>query len=302
MFGYVTPLKSELKVKEFEYSRSYYCGLCNEIKNQFGNIPRFCLNYDLTFIGFMLDGLFSDPLKLKEVKCIRHPGKKLIITAESQCLNYCADLSILLFDYKLKDNIEDDKSIKSKFFKLLLSPSSKKSFNNLNTIADKISTNLNLISNFEKTKAFSSLDEISHPFGDIMACVLSDFPYKFEEDSKILRDNLYSLGYFIGKWIYLIDALDDLKDDMSTNNFNPYNILYNTQNLSYEDLISYCIEDIDFSILNSLVNCSEILKNIPFKKHYSIIENVINLGMLNKYYEVLNKYPFINIKKINTSS
>lgn len=185
---------------------------------------------------------------------------------------------------------------------LLLSPSSKKSFNNLNTIADKISTNLNLISNFEKTKAFSSLDEISHPFGDIMACVLSDFPYKFEEDSKILRDNLYSLGYFIGKWIYLIDALDDLKDDMSTNNFNPYNILYNTQNLSYEDLISYCIEDIDFSILNSLVNCSEILKNIPFKKHYSIIENVINLGMLNKYYEVLNKYPFINIKKINTSS
>ena len=189
MFGYVTPLKSELKVKEFEYFRSYYCGLCNEIKNQFGNIPRFCLNYDLTFIGFMLDGLFSDPLKLKEVKCIRHPGKKLIITAESQCLNYCADLSILLFDYKLKDNLEDDKSIKSKFFKLLLSPSSKKSFNNLNTIADKISTNLNLISNFEKTKAFSSLDEISHPFGDIMACVLSDFPYKFEEDSKILRDN-----------------------------------------------------------------------------------------------------------------
>ena len=91
MFGYVTPLKSELKVKEFEYFRSYYCGLCNEIKNQFGNIPRFCLNYDLTFIGFMLDGLFSDPLKLKEVKCIRHPGKKLIITAESQCLNYCAD-------------------------------------------------------------------------------------------------------------------------------------------------------------------------------------------------------------------
>ena len=71
--------------------------------------------------------------------------------------------------------------------------------------------------------------------------------------------------------LYSYDALDDLKDDMSTNNFNPYNILYNTQNLSYEDLISYCIEDIDFSILNSLVNCSEILKNIPFKKHYSII-------------------------------
>ena len=302
MFGYVTPLKSELKVKEFEYFRSYYCGLCNEIKNQFGNIPRFCLNYDLTFIGFMLDGLFSDPLKLKEVKCIRHPGKKLIITAESQCLNYCADLSILLFDYKLKDNIEDDKSIKSKFFKLLLSPSSKKSFNNLNTIADKISTNLNLISNFEKTKAFSSLDEISHPFGDIMACVLSDFPYKFEEDSKILRDNLYSLGYFIGKWIYLIDALDDLQDDTNTNNFNPYLTLFNNKNLNIESFLSSYIDEIDFYISNCIINCSDILKTIPFKKHFSIIDNVINLGRLNKYYEVLKKYSFLNAKNTNTSS
>ena len=99
-----------------------------------------------------------------------------------------------------------------------------------------------------------------------------------------------------------MDALDDLKDDIATNSFNPYNVLYNTQNLSYEDLISSYIDDIDFSIVNCLVNCSEILKNIPLKKHYTIIDNVINLGMLNKYYEVLKKYPFINNKKINTSS
>ena len=67
MFGYITPLKSELKVKEFEYFRSYYCGLCNEIKNKFGNIPRFCLNYDLTFIGFLLDALFSNQYLLNKL-------------------------------------------------------------------------------------------------------------------------------------------------------------------------------------------------------------------------------------------
>ena len=78
MFGYVTPLKSELKFKEFEYFRSYYCGLCNEIKREYGNIPRFCLNYDLTFIGFLLDGLYSTPLNLDSIKCLRHPNKKII--------------------------------------------------------------------------------------------------------------------------------------------------------------------------------------------------------------------------------
>ena len=197
MFGYVTPLKSELKFKEFEYFRSYYCGLCNEIKREYGNIPRFCLNYDLTFIGFLLDGLYSNPLILDSIKCLRHPSKSIIITKQTNALNYCANLSILLFDYKLKDNIKDDKSVKSKLFKFLLSSSSKKSLLELKDISDKISRNIDILSNLEKSKSISSLDEITHPFSDIMGKILSEFPYKFEEDSYILRENLYNLGYFI---------------------------------------------------------------------------------------------------------
>ena len=135
-----------------------------------------------------------------------------------------------------------------------------------------------------------------------MGSILLNFPYKFEDDSEILRKNLYSLGYFIGKWIYLIDALDDLKEDMDNNNFNPYNVLYNSNSLDFNKLILSCINEIDFYISNCLVNCSELLKNIPFKKHYSIIDNVINLGMINKYYEVLNKIPKSENNKINTSS
>ncbi len=302
MFGYVTPLKSELKFKEFEYFRSYYCGLCNEIKREYGNIPRFCLNYDLTFIGFLLDGLYSTPLNLDSIKCLRHPNKKIIITKQTNALNYCANLSILLFDYKLTDNIKDDKSIKSKIFKFLLSSSSKKSLLKLESLSDKISNNITILSNLENSKQISSLDEITHPFSDIMGSILLNFPYKFEDDSEILRKNLYSLGYFIGKWIYLIDALDDLKEDMDNNNFNPYNVLYNSNSLDFNKLILSCINEIDFYISNCLVNCSELLKNIPFKKHYSIIDNVINLGMINKYYEVLNKISKSENNKINTSS
>lgn len=293
MFGYILPLKSELKVKEFEYFKSYYCGLCNEIKREYGNLPRFCLNYDLTFIGFLLDGLYSEPLNLESVKCLKHPGDTLIISSKTNALNYCSNLSILLFDYKLKDNIEDDKSIKSKLFKFFLSSSAKKSLLQLNSLSNKISNNLSKLSLLEKSKSFTSLDEITDPFSDIIGTILRDFPYELEEDTTLIRNDLYSLGYFIGKWIYLIDALDDLKDDISTNNFNPYNVLFNKESLSYENLISSCINDIDFYILNCLVNCSEFLKNIPFKKHYTIIDNVINLGMLNKYYEVLRKIPYI---------
>ncbi|WP_322392425.1 DUF5685 family protein, partial [Clostridium perfringens] len=54
MFGYVTPLKAELKVKDFTKFRSYYCGLCFELKNNAGNIPRMVLNYDMTFLAILI--------------------------------------------------------------------------------------------------------------------------------------------------------------------------------------------------------------------------------------------------------
>ena len=60
MFGYVTPLKPELKIREYEAFRSYYCGICMHIKECFGNIPRMSLNYDMTFLGLLLDGLHKE--------------------------------------------------------------------------------------------------------------------------------------------------------------------------------------------------------------------------------------------------
>lgn len=293
MFGYVTPLKSELKVREFEYFRSYYCGLCQEIKREYGNIPRFCLNYDLTFIGFLLEGLYSEPLKLKYVKCLKHPASKLIITDKTNALNYSCNLSILFINYKLKDNIVDDKSIKSSLFKLLLSPSVKKNLLLINDIASHIDTNINTLSNLENNKNFSTLDEICEPFSDTMGIILKAFPYEIEDDSLELRENLYWLGYYIGKWIYLIDALDDLKNDIIDNKFNPYNVIYNN-NLDYKNLLKNNITDIDFYISNCISSCSDYMNKIPFKKHFDIIKNTIGLGLLSKYYEILNKLEVID--------
>ena len=294
MFGYITPLKSELKVREFEYFRSYYCGLCHEIKKEYGNIPRFCLNYDLTFIGFLLEGLYSAPLTLKYVKCLRHPTTKIIIVDKTDTLNYSCNLSILLFNYKLKDNIADDKSIKSNFFKLLLSPAFKKDLLSMNSLASSIDKNITNLSILEKSKNFSTLDEICAPFSDTMGIILRDFPYDIENDSIDLRNNLYWLGYYIGKWIYLIDALDDLNNDINENKFNPFNIIYNNVNLNYSELLKTNISDIDFYISNCISNCIDYMNKIPFKKHFDIINNTISLGLLSKYYEILNKLDLLN--------
>ena len=85
-----------------------------------------------------------------------------------------------------------------------------------------------------------------------------------------------------------MDALDDLKDDMNYGNFNPLEKVYNN-NFSYNQLIEVIKDDFDFIILNLVNNCSEVTKKIPFTKNTNIIKNIIDLGLVDKYMNILNK-------------
>ena len=86
MFGYVTPLKNELKVKDFDLFRAYYCGLCHEIKKNFGNIPRLTLNYDMTFLAILLDSLNDTTLNINEIRCLFHPIYKRNIISNNDAI------------------------------------------------------------------------------------------------------------------------------------------------------------------------------------------------------------------------
>ena len=76
MFGYVTPLKPEMKIREYETFRAYYCGVCMHIKENFGNIPRMTLNYDMTFLAMLLDALHNEGPKFEMKRCIAHPHSR----------------------------------------------------------------------------------------------------------------------------------------------------------------------------------------------------------------------------------
>lgn len=289
MFGYVTPLKPELKIREFNQFRSYYCGVCFHIKKYFGNIPRITLNYDMTFLALLLDGLNPKELEVKMKKCIVHPIKEKPIVLNNEALFYAASMNVSLFYYKLLDDIEDDNNVKSKIEAFFLSPYKKKFKNEILHINDIIKENLNLLTKFEKEKNFSSIDEICDPFSKIVGEILSKYPYSINKDSDELRSNLYNFGYSLGKWIYLIDALDDLEEDIKNNKFNPINFLYNKDNLPYKEFLENIEKRLEFSIFNCAYTCKEILEILPLTRNKEILENIINLGMMDKYMKITNK-------------
>ena len=287
MFGYVTPLKGEMKVKDFERFKCYYCGLCCHIKKQFGNIPRIALNYDMTFLGLLLDALSPDEVKVSKHLCILHPSQKKFVIDDNKALSYAAAINLSLFYYKLVDDVNDDKDLKSRAGIIALSPYKKRFSPAITDINKNISACLNELSLLEKNKSFTSIDEICDPFSRLVGIVLRDFPYELKDDSEELRNNLYSLGYSLGKWIYLIDALDDLKEDMEKNKFNPINFLYNKDHLKYEDFLEQIKPKIEFTILNCGYTCNVSLDNLNLTRNEDILYNIIQLGLMQKYTDVI---------------
>lgn len=288
MFGYVTPLKAEMKVKDFARFKCYYCGLCCHIKNEFGNLPRMALNYDMTFLGLLLDALIPEELEVSKYRCSLHPTEKKTVIVNNRALSYAAAMNISLFYYKLLDDVNDDKNIKSKFFSILLSPYKRKFSSSVVDINDKIMECLNKLSTLESTKSFSSIDEICDPFSNLVGIILRDYPFELIDDCPELRNTLYSLGYSIGKWIYLIDALDDLKSDMEKGKFNPIDFLYNKDSLKYDKFIELIKPKIEFTILNCGYSCKENLECLKLRRNEDILYNIIELGLMDKYNNIIN--------------
>ncbi|MFA9397506.1 MAG: DUF5685 family protein [Clostridiaceae bacterium] len=274
MFGYVVPCKMELKIKDYEIFKAYYCGLCFSIKNKFGNMPRLSLNYDMTFLAILLDSLDEVPNKYSKSSCIKHPFNKRLIT-ECGALNYAAYMNVNLAYFKLLDDVYDDKSFSKKIISKILNLYIKDN-NDFNYPKQNIENSISKLSYNEKNE-ISSLDKIAHPFADLTGDILS-----FYKKDQPYSEILYYLGYNLGKWIYYIDALDDLKKDRQDNKYNPLDKIFNSSNLSYEQLILLIKERIDFVLINCANSCADLLDQLPIKKNKDILHNILNLGMVEK--------------------
>lgn len=282
MFGYVTPCKMELKIKDYEKFKAYYCGLCRSIKRNFGNVPRLALNYDMTFLAVLLDSLSDEKIKISKELCAVHPTKKRLILVDNSPLDYAAFCNVLLAYYKLLDDTYDDSSKLSKFYSAIFSTYLKKAPVKYKEVESQIENSLKELSILEKNFINSSLDELSHPFADLTGHILSSY-------NKNNVENLYWLGYNLGKWIYIIDAFDDLEKDMNSKKFNAVNNIFNTNNLPYSEFKTSIEDRVDFTLVSCAEACIKYLKALPIKKNHELLYNILQFGLMEKMDKVFGR-------------
>lgn len=284
MFGYVTPCKMELKIKDYEKFKAYYCGLCNSIKNNFGNLPRLTLNFDMTFLAILLDSLSEDNCNFTQFKCAIHPLKKRVMINNNAALDYAAFCNTTLAYYKLMDDVQDNKTMKSRIFSIFLKNYLTNPKIEYADVIKYTQEKLLLLNTLESNHNDIGIDELSHVFADLTGFIIS-FYYK----NAPFKEDLYWLGYNLGKWIYIIDAYDDMEKDIKNGSFNAINSLLNKDNHNFNSFSTLIAPRIDYILTTCAEQCLTYLNRLPLIKNEDILYNILELGLMEKMDKVFNK-------------
>lgn len=272
MFGYVRINKMDLTFREFDYYKGYYCGLCKYLKENHGEVSRLSLNYDITFLIVILTALYKLDSDITYERCIANPIKKKMRIV-NEITEYAASMNILLSYYKLEDNLYDDNGIKDKLAYTLYKGKLKKAYEKYPQKAEYIKQQLGNLRELEKQES-KSIDKVSNTFGNLMGEI---FVYKKDE----YEQNLRNIGFNLGKYIYILDAYEDLEEDSKKGRYNPF--------IDYIDKKEELKNKVDRLISMSLGMATKNIEQLNLEFNKSIIDNIIYSGVYLRYKSILEK-------------
>ena len=284
MLGYVRADAQEMRIREHQYYRALYCGLCHRMGKCTGQCSRMTLNYDFVFLATLRLALTGEDIKFKKQRCMLHPLRRRLTAQGCRSLDFCADASALLVYHKLKDDRADEKGIK-RMLALgatpFLSCGYRRAKRRYPTLDTAISAHLRELSDYETgKKTFVCADQLAETFGKLMSAVFSEGLEGAE--ARIAA----AMGNALGRWLYLVDAADDFEDDRKKTRFNPLHQAFGDtptardwDNLRVTLTALLCEAERAFLLIDAY--------SAPEQKE--ILENVLYLGLVKAGERYTNK-------------
>lgn len=286
MFGYIKTDLPNMYMKDVTLYKAMYCGLCKGIGKTCGQRARMVLNYDLTFLSVLLHNLSGLDVKVEKQRCVAHQIVKRPIAVSDDLTFRIACLNVILARYKLNDDVNDEK--KGRLLRAYLSKGYKRAKKKEPKLDEIVKSCYKELSDYEKTGG-DSVDISADPFGKMMSLVVKElFPNGTEE--------LYTLAYNLGKWIYLIDAIDDYEKDIKKRSFNVFVNRDATIKCKKYFLDKYKNE-IFYVFSTLLSDIEKDAKTLDYKFNHDLTDNVLIRGIKVQTKNVLENNKCKNITK-----
>lgn len=271
MFGYVTIYEPELKVKDLKKYKAYYCGLCRELKEEYGFMGQMTLTYDMTFAIILLSSLYESVAETEQHRCKVHPVKKQMML-RNEITAYAAAMNVLLAYYHMEDDWQDERKISSFMTKSMVHGKAKRIIEQYPRQSSVIESALKELAECEKEKS-TDIDRTAGCFGKLMEEL-----FVYRED--IWERNLRKMGFFLGKFIYIMDAYEDLPEDMKKGRYNPLREVYGRED--YEERMKQIL-------CMMIAESTAEFERLPCLLDVDILRNILYDGVWNRYNKIQMK-------------
>lgn len=266
MFGYVTVNRDTLSPESEARFRAYYCGLCKALRKRHGLTGALTLSNDMTFLSIVLNGLYEPEEQSGREICVSRPLKKhdFLMTEASE---YAADMNVMLAYHLCMDSWNDEKKLLSLAEANLV----KKGYQRVRELyPEKCEYVQNMISALSDVEAEEPDGNIDRPTNLVGEMVGEVFAWKDDEWKRPLT----RMGAALGRFIYIMDAYDDLPRDVKKGNFNPFKPIRDVPDF----------EDRALDMLTMHISeCTAEFENLPILRDAGIVRNILYSGVWNKY-------------------
>ena len=265
MFGYVTVNPAELTQAQRDRYQGYYCGLCRTLAERHGAVGRVTLSYDMTFLMILLSSLYEPDETVTTGRCLPHPIRARERVRNELC-DYCADMNIALAYHKCRDDWQDDRSLAGRLqARTLEKPYAKVSAlypDKCRAIEDCLH-DIGALEHAPSGSPDAPANLTARMLGEIYA-------YRDDYWSPTLR----VVGESLGRFVYLMDAYDDLPADLRRKRFNPL-----AQYRDKDDYEAFCKESLTLLI----AECTRAFEELPLVRDVELMRNILYSGVWTRY-------------------
>lgn len=277
MFGYININQKELSEESKKAYQSYYCGLCRRLKSNCGAKGQMLLTYDMTFLIVLLTGLYELENQSSDILCALHPTKKRRVWM-NEATDYAADMNLILSYHNLIDDWKDDRAYSKKALAKMLDKDYLRVMEKYPRQVKAVEEYMKKTEEIEKRQE-RNLDLAAGLTGEMLGEV---FCWKEDEWAGELR----TLGFYMGKFIYLMDAIEDYDSDVEKNAYNPLVFMEKEQE---QDRDTWC----KLLLTSMMSECAKSFERLPILLHADILRNILYSG-------VWTRYEYLQLKKRKT--
>ena len=260
MFGYVTASLQELDKEAQKRYRAVYCGICRRIRIRSGNVARLGLSYDMVFLALLLMSLYEPEEDTGDQACALHPIRKRT-WIDNRFVQYAADMNVALAYYNCLDDWEDDRKYRAKLLAGQLEKHLPEISAQYPRQCQAIADCIRQLSQLEK-EGCANPDEPASCFGTLMGELLT-----YRED--LWAPNLRQMGFYLGRFVYLLDAALDYEKDEKHGKYNPYLAMGTGKDWQRWE---------EYLIL-TMGRCTEAFEKLPLVQDKPLLDNILYSGV-----------------------